>query len=137
MLGVLGFAAILSPAVPLPVGVLAWAVAGLGMGLAYAPLSLTVLREAPPESQGAATAALQLSDVLGTALGAGVGGALIAFGHRQGAEAWVGLAASFAIGAIVAVVGFLLGARLSPKRPDAVAADKESAPAGLAGVRQE
>jgi MFS family permease len=137
MLGVLGFAAILSPAIPLPVGVLAWAVAGLGMGLAYAPLSLTVLREAPPESQGAATAALQLSDVLGTALGAGVGGALIAFGHRQGAEAWVGLAASFAIGAIVAVVGFLLGARLSPKRADTVPSGTESATGGLAGVRQE
>ena len=95
IVGLVGFAAILSPAVPLPVGVLAWAVAGLGMGLAYAPLSLTVLREAPPESQGAATAGLQLSDVLGTALGAGVGGALIALGHRQGAEAWVGLAWAF------------------------------------------
>ena len=51
------------------VAALAWAVAGLGMGLGYAPLSLVVLAEAPPESQGVATAALQLSDVLGTALG--------------------------------------------------------------------
>ncbi len=116
-IGVLGFAAILSPDVPLPVGVVAWAVAGLGMGLAYAPLSLTVLREAPLESQGAATAGLQLSDVLGTALGSGIGGALIAFGHRQGAEAWVGLASAFSIGAAVAVIGFVLSARLSARRP--------------------
>jgi MFS family permease len=137
MLGLLGFAAILSPAVPLPVGVLAWAVAGLGMGLSYAPLSLTVLREAPPESQGAATAGLQLSDVLGTALGAGVGGALIALGHRQGAEAWVGLAWAFGTGAAVAVLGFVLGARLSPKRAASDAPGAESATGNLAAVRQE
>jgi MFS family permease len=115
-IGVLGFAAILSPGVPLLVGVVAWAVAGLGMGLAYAPLSLTVLREAPPESQGAATAGLQLSDVLGTALGAGVGGALIAFGHREGAEAWVGLAWAFGIGVLAAVIGVALAGRLTGRR---------------------
>lgn len=114
--GVLGFGAILSPAVPLAVGVVAWAVAGLGMGLAYAPLSLTVLREAPPESQGAATAGLQLSDVLGTALGAGVGGALIAFGHRAGAEPWVGLAWAFGIGVIAASIGAVLAGRLRARR---------------------
>lgn len=140
MVGLVGFAAILSPAVPLAVGVAAWAVAGLGMGLAYAPLSLTVLREAPPESQGAATAGLQLSDVLGTALGAGVGGALIAFGHRQGAEAWVGLAAAFAIGAIAAAAGFVLGAGLSPRRPGSEASEVsgvEGSTGNLAGYRQE
>lgn len=115
--GVLGFAAALSPAVPVPVGIAAWAVAGLGMGLAYAPLSLTVLREAPPESQGAATAGLQLSDVLGTALGAGAGGALIALGHRQGAEAWIGLAWAFGAGVVAAVAGAVLAGRLSARRP--------------------
>jgi MFS family permease len=120
--GLLGFAAILSPSVPIAVGVVAWAVAGLGMGLAYAPLSLTVLREAPPESQGAATAGLQLSDVLGTALGAGVGGALIAFGHRAGAEAWVGLAWAFGIGLVAAAVGAAVGSRLSAGRYGSVAA---------------
>ena len=118
-LGVLGFMAILSPAVPLPVGVAAWAVAGLGMGFAYSPLSLTVLREAPPESQGAATAGLQLSDVLGTSLGSGVGGALIAFGHREGAEPWVGLAWAFGIGVAVALFGVVLAGRLSAWRPTA------------------
>ena len=54
------------------------------MGFAYSPLSLTVLREASPETQGASTAGLQLSDVLGTALGTGIGGALIAAGARAG-----------------------------------------------------
>jgi MFS family permease len=110
--GILAFGAVLSPAVPIAFGILAWTVAGLGMGFSYSPLSLTVLREAPIETQGASTAGLQLSDVLGTALGTGVGGALIAIGDRQGAEAWVGLAAAFAVGVVAAVIGFSLSGRL-------------------------
>jgi MFS family permease len=110
--GILGFAAILSPAVPIAVGVAAWAVAGLGMGFSYSPLSLLVLRDAPPESQGTATAGLQLSDVLGTSLGTGVGGAFIALAHRDGAAAWVGLAGAFAAGVAVAAAGFALSGRL-------------------------
>ena len=134
-LGVLGFAAILSPAVPLPVGVAAWALAGLGMGFAYAPLSLTVLREAPPESQGAATAGLQLSDVLGTALGAGVGGALIALGHRTGAEAWVGLAWAFGIGVVAALIGAAVAGRLTAKQPTVEAAAPDHGADGMVSER--
>jgi tetrahydromethanopterin S-methyltransferase subunit D len=78
-----------------------------------------VLRDAPPESQGAATAGLQLSDVLGTALGTGFGGALIAFGHRDGYADSVGLAATFAMGAAVAAIGFVLAARMSPGNVEA------------------
>jgi MFS family permease len=115
--GVVGFAAVLIPAVPVVAAVAAWSIAGLGMGLSYSPLSLTVLRDAPPESQGAATAGLQLSDVLGTSLGTGIGGALIAFGHREGYEDWVGLAGAFAAGAAVAVIGFFAASRMSAGRP--------------------
>jgi MFS family permease len=111
--GILGFAAILSPAVPIAVGVVAWAIAGLGMGFSYSPLSLLVLRDAPPESQGTATAGLQLSDVLGTSLGTGVGGAFIALAHRDGAEGWVGLAWAFGAGIAVAIAGFTLAGRLN------------------------
>ena len=35
------------------------------MGLAYAPLALIVLREAPTETQGTASSALSLMDTLG------------------------------------------------------------------------
>ena len=112
VVGIVGFAAILSPDVPLVVAVVMWGVAGFGMGLSYSTLSLVVLREAPPDEQGAATAGLQLSDVLGTSLGAGVGGALIAFGARAGEPAWVGLGATFAVATVVAVVGLALTRRL-------------------------
>ena len=112
IVGIVGFATILAPDVPLVVGVLMWGVAGFGMGLCYSTLSLVVLREAALGEQGAATAGLQLSDVLGTALGTGTGGALIAFGARAGEPAWVGLAATFAVAAVVAAMGLGLTSRL-------------------------
>jgi MFS family permease len=116
-LGIVGFAAVLSPAVPIVVGIAAWAVAGLGMGLAYSTLSLVTLREAAAGEEGSASAALQLSDVLGTALGTGVGGALIAAGLALGAEAWWGLAAAFAVGAAVDILGVALSGRLPGRIP--------------------
>jgi MFS family permease len=121
IVGIVGFGAVLSPSVPIAVGIVAWAVAGLGMGFSYSPLALLVLRDATPETQGTATAGLQLSDVVGTALGTGVGGALIAFAHREGAEGWVGLAWAFGVGIVVAIAGFLLAGRLGgpvAHRPD-------------------
>ena len=48
-----------------------WAVAGLGMGLAYSAHAQAVLRCSPAERYGAATASLQLLDNLGVALGTG------------------------------------------------------------------
>jgi MFS family permease len=112
ILGVVGFAAVLVPEVPLVAGVVTWGIAGFGMGLSYSTLSLVVLRQAPPAEQGSATAGLQLSDVLGTSLGTGIGGALIAFGVRSGSPGWVGLAGAFAVSVAVAVAGLAITRRL-------------------------
>jgi predicted MFS family arabinose efflux permease len=54
-----------------------WGVAGVGMGLAYTTISLTVLERAPQGQEGTATAAMQLGDRIGTAFGAGLGGVII------------------------------------------------------------
>lgn len=116
-LGILGFTVVLFPQVPLWVAILMWGVTGLGMGLSYAPLSLTVLAEAPRGEEGAATSGLQLSDVLGTALGTGVGGALIAATDNAGLSLAAGLAAIFAVSTATAVVGTLLTTRLPGPRP--------------------
>ena len=105
-------ALVLSPSVPAIVATIAWAIAGVGMGLGYASLTLIVLADATPDEQGAVTAALQLSDVLGTALGTGTGGAVIAFASGAGQPAWVGLAGAFAVGAAVGCVGLALTGRL-------------------------
>jgi MFS family permease len=118
VLAIAVLALVLSPEVPVAVAWLAWSIAGLGMGLAYAPLALIVLADAPVDEQGVATAALQLSDVLGTALGTGVAGAVIGIAARAGEPAWAGLAGACAVGALVGVVGLGLAGRLggSPTR---------------------
>jgi MFS family permease len=115
-LGILGFAAILSPDVPVVVGMVAWGIAGFGMGLAYSPLSLTVLAEAPLAEQGSATSGLQLSDVVGTALGTGIGGAIIAAGLAAGLPDWMGFGGAFGVGVVAALCGAILAVRLPGPR---------------------
>ena len=114
--GILGFMAVLAPTVPVLVGIVMWGLAGLGMGISYSPLTLTVLADAPTGDQGAATAGLQLSDVLGTALGTGIGGAIIAGAAGARLDGWVGLAASFALGVVAALTGAILAHRLPGPR---------------------
>jgi len=116
LLGAVGMLVVLRPTVPVAVAIVSWSVAGLGMGLAYAPMSLMMLREAPEGREGWASASLNLSDVLGSALGAGVGGAAIAAGANRGWPLSTGVAIAFALPAIVAGVAVVLSGRL-PLRP--------------------
>jgi MFS family permease len=106
-----------------PVGLAAWTVAGLGMGLSYAPISLLMLREAPPGREGWASASLNLADVLGTAIGVGIGGAAVA--ASTGRDLTVGITAAFAIAAAVALTAMAVTRRLPAgpvsKPPPAVA----------------
>ena len=48
-----GMALVLLPAVPIAAAIAAWTVAGAGMGLGYAPLSLLMMRQAPPGREAA------------------------------------------------------------------------------------
>ncbi|HTZ23303.1 MAG TPA: MFS transporter [Streptosporangiaceae bacterium] len=102
---------VLLPSVPPELAIVAWAVAGLGIGTAYSPLSVTTLDLAAPGEEGRATSALQLCDVLGQAIGTGVAGAIVAaaaagIGHRPG------VALAFSFGIVVALIGVIVGARL-------------------------
>jgi MFS family permease len=108
--GIGGMVLVLQPAVPVAAGLAAWTIAGLGMGLAYAPISLMMLQKAPPGREGWASASLNLADVLGTAIGIGVGGAAVAAG--AGRNLHQGLTAAFAVTAAVAVVALVLTRRL-------------------------
>ncbi|MFL5679973.1 MAG: MFS transporter [Chloroflexota bacterium] len=129
-IGVLGFTVVLNPAVPVVIGFVLWGVAGFGMGLSYSPLSLVALAEAPPGGEGTATSGLQLSDVVGTALGTGVGGSIIAASNAAGLEPWVGLAGAFGVGVVVAVVGSTLARRLPGPRRRPSAPHGATAPLG-------
>ena len=105
----------LLPSVPAALAIAAWALAGLGMGTAYAPLSVTTLDLAAAGEEGRATSALQLCDVLGQAIGTGVAGAIVAATSRIGHGPGVALAFSFAIAVALAaiIVGAWLPSRLS------------------------
>ena len=113
--------------VPWPVGVASFGVAGLGMGLAYSPLALIVLREASPETQGAATSALSLTDSLGTALGTGLTGAIVAASVRSTGDPRPAWPPGSASPSLIGLGGLLLTGRLRPRTAPAAALALSSA----------
>jgi MFS family permease len=110
LFGIAGMVLVLQPAVPVAEGLAAWTVAGLGMGLAYAPLSLMMLHKAQPGQEGQASASLNLADVLGTALGIGVGGAAVA--AAAGGDLRLGITAAFSVAAAVGIMALAFTRRL-------------------------
>ncbi len=114
--GLAAFLVVLVPQVNPWVSIPIFGLAGLGMGLAYAPLTLIVLREAAPQEQGSASSALSLTDALGTALGTGVTGAIVAASVRQTGEPGIGLAIGFAVAIGVGLIGLALSGQLRTGR---------------------
>jgi MFS family permease len=112
LVGLASFMLVLRQDVSWLVAIPTFAVAGFGMGLAYSPLALIVLREASPENHGSASSALSLTDSLGTAMGTGVAGAIIAAGIRASGQPVPGLAIAFAVALAVGFGGLLLTVRL-------------------------
>ena len=111
--GLAAMALVLLPSVPVYLSLAAWTVAGFGIGLAYAPISLLMLRQAPPGREGWASAALSLADVLGTALGIGAGGAAVTAATAHGWPLADGVAVAFAI-AGAGAVGLAAASRRLP-----------------------
>ncbi len=120
-IGLAGMLLVLNPEVPWLFGVLTFGVAGFGMGLSYSPLALIVLRESTPETQGSATSSLSLTDSLGTAIGTGLTGAMVAASVRATGESATGLAAGFAIAVAIGLGGLVLTARLKPRTESSAA----------------
>src|SRR6266705_641098 len=115
--GNVGNAIILIPGVPALVAIVAWGVGGLGMGLAYSTISLVVLETAPKDQVGSASASMELSAVLGEALGTGVGGVIIAFTVGTGRSPSWGIAVIDIL--VIAVTGLacLTAIRLPGRTP--------------------
>jgi len=115
-IGIAGMVAALGD-VPIPVVVAAWTTAGFGIGMAYSPLSVTVLGLAEPGTEGVASSSIQLADVLGIALGTGLGGAFVALGESQGWATSSALAIAFPITMAAAVGGAFAARRLPTSLP--------------------
>lgn len=98
--------------------VVAWLIAGLGMGLAYPNFGLITLSEAKDGEEGEATSALKLAEWLGNAAGAGVAGAIVAAGTANGMQAGA-VSLNFALMALLAVLGMAVAMRLPGGRETA------------------
>ena len=106
VLGLAGIASVLNPGIPVVVAVVSWGVAGLGMGLAFSTVSLVVLETAPPDQEGSATASMELASMLGSALGAGLGGAIIGVATARGSTVATGITVVDII--VIAITGIAI-----------------------------
>lgn len=110
VMGVLALALLLGAQTPYGVVVGVLVVYGIGLGLASAQLTSTVLADVPTGQSGQASATQSTVRQLGTALGASVSGALLSAGLGSGAAGMTGSAAQMAKGvrdsAGSALVGF-------------------------------
>jgi MFS family permease len=110
--GIAAMALSLRPSAPLGEPLAAWSVAGLGMGIAYSPGSLMMMRQVPDGREGWGSASLNLAEVLGVALGAGACGAVIVAASAHGASMSGALSGAFALAGLAAFVTLLLTGRL-------------------------
>lgn len=94
---------------------LGWALAGLGIGIAYPMLSALTLQLSPPQAQGRSASALQLADALGTSLALAAAGAL--FG-AAGAAGRLAHSLPFVLAGLLAVAGLWLAPRVDGRPRD-------------------
>ena len=118
VVGLLGAALLLHDWVPVPVGIAIWGLAGFGVGLSYAPLSVTMLNTAEVGAEGRASSSLQLCDTLGVALGTGFTGALVGYGESTGWPVSRSLTIAFVCCAAVAGAASLAARRLPTRLVD-------------------
>ena len=89
--GAAGATAILSPSVPAAASVFAWALAGVGIGIAYPVATLAILEAAPAGREGEVSATMQIANGLAIALGTGLGGDLVARVAQHGRSPALGI----------------------------------------------
>ena len=137
--GVVITALVLLPRLPVLTAALGWAVAGLGMGLAYSTLTLLVLQTAEPGREGASSSALQLMFTLGTALGAGAGGALVGLSEVGDISVAAAIAAADGVMVVVIVAAALLTGRLprGAVTAPAIVDPHVASPAGAVGPYED
>jgi MFS family permease len=112
VLGIAGVGAmILTATLPALLSGVVWAVAGLGMGLAYPGSTLVALGDRDGQS-GIGAAALLVAETVGIAAGAGAAGALIALAVHVERDLADGLGWGFALTAVAVLLAFLPALRL-------------------------
>ena len=115
--GIAAIGAVLHPSIPAELASMAWGVAGVGMGLAYSTTALVVLECARPGEEGSASSAMQLANVLGTAIGTGMGGAILARISARGGSTAAAIALTDVLVLLTALGAIAVSIRLpGPQR---------------------
>lgn len=118
--GIAGMAiAAILPWVPIAVSVTAWALGGLGMGLAYPTSSVIVLGLAKAGEEGRVSSSLNLMESLGIAFGAGIAGAAFDFSRHAGWSSSKGLGLTYTLAIAPAVFGIVAAMRSVAKKAPA------------------
>ena len=110
-IGVVTAPAVLLAGVPVWVVALSWAVAGMGMGLAYPSFSILMLSVAPAGEEGTTTSSFKFAELLSAAVAAALAGALVAAGESTEALR-PALLVVFVMAAAVAFAAIALTPRL-------------------------
>jgi MFS family permease len=101
------------------------AVCGLAMGAGSTTLSVLVLDLTSAQEHGRASAALQLSDVLGSVVGIGAATAIFAGGDHSGRAVYLAI---YALLAVVAALAVVTGLRCMPSHSPATAVSASRTP---------
>jgi MFS family permease len=93
--------------------IVCWAVAGLGMGIAYNTDSVLAIQAETEHSAASVSASMQLTDSLGQVLGTGMGGVALAIATWAGWGTSVGIGITFGLTISVCVAGISLAPRMA------------------------
>ena len=107
----------LIPEVPLVVPYAGWVVAAAGMGIGFPTIPLAAMGTTGSGSEARDLSPTLLMDMLGVAVGAGLGGASLAIADRSGRGLTAGLAGAFAVSLVAAFVLLAIASRMPTPAP--------------------
>ena len=103
--------------VPVIVPYLGWAIGGVGMGIVWPTIPLSVMGEVEEGREAGELSSTILMDYLGVGIGAGLGGASVALADVGTLSIREGLAGSFGIGIVAAILLVFAARRLPESQP--------------------
>jgi MFS family permease len=113
----LGFQIIvlLTPYLPLPLTITGWLIAGVGIGLTHSTIAVLAFSLAPQGEEGSVSASLQLADQFTSALGTGLGGALLALAVSAHWGEKYGILLAFGLSGVLGLLSIVAAYRVSSR----------------------
>jgi MFS family permease len=100
---------------PLLLILVAWMLAGFGMGVAFPSIPLAVMAGVQEGAEARGLAPTLLMDTLGIAIGAGLGGTAISLASDAGEPVVTGISIAFAIAGVAGIMLAALAPRIEPR----------------------